>query len=1161
VNVDRRWWETSVVRGRVLAAGVVLLGAGCAVLALGSHLRSVVVKAASAPSARVAETVPGFLAQGTPSRESKVDPGQAHALFAGLPLVFEPNLGQGNLDPADARARFVARGAGYSLFLGAEGAILSTISHDEAKQKGRTGKGMVHSLEMKLAGANANPRLSGAEPLPGKSNYILGNDPAKWRTGVAQFARVRYEKVYPGIDLVFYGNQGRLEYDFQVAPGADPAQAEIEFTGAKQLAVEDGALVINSEGQSVRLEAPQVYQEIAGRKQSVEGRFVLRGANRAGFSVGAYDRSRELVIDPILNFSTYFGGSGDELSTSIAVDGSLNIYITGSTTSPNLPAAGGGVLQPALAGPQNVYVAKITPPLSSIPAALDYVTYLGGSGTDSPVGIEVDGAGDAFIAGTTSSPNFPTTTTAYQRVPETGSTGSTHVFVTELNPTATAPLNYSTYLSGNNTDTASGMTIDALGDVFVTGTTSSTDVPSFTDQFPASTLPQTLAYQNAPRAAIQFFVTKVYAHGAGVSSIAYSTYFGGAISQTNPPIANGGGIAVDTAGNMYFTGTTNFINSGTSPTDDFPILNAYQPCLDTPPATNVVNPPPCTNTTSALATDAFAVKMNPLGGQGQQLLWSTYLGGSSNDSSAGVALDTGAANVYVVGTTNSYDFVSPATVQTFASYQKCLNNSPLTTPGSTPACPTLTNPPSDAFVARLTNPTNQTGVPVNVALNYFSYLGGADDEAGTAITVDSAAGALITGWTQSPFTNAAGTFPLAPNPNPIQGSLNGPQDAFVARINTGAAVGQTTVASWANYFGGSGTDSGTGIALDVNQDTYLAGETNSTDLQVNKPLSTGAANSGGYDAFVTQLGTRVSLSVSGVLSLGSNQSYISAGNPATFTYTVTNNGPDLASNFSVTDDISTNITGIPITFQSASTSSGTCPTTVTTSTTVSCSIQQLNSGATVTVTFVLVPSANVSGKQATFNGGTVQVTGAGNVVYAQTSVSAQMSDFSMSVGPTSQTVAAAGDTATYNVQLTPDPLYTNNIALSCTNLPTSTTCAFAPSQSVSLQGQSGATVTLSITTTARPVTTTAFLVFPRLFLGLGLMLPGLAFLAGGQRRRKARGMLMALFLFGMLVFLPSCSHSNTPTPVSGTPAGNYTITVTAASGSDSKSQAINLVVP
>ena len=184
----------------------------------------------------------------------------------------------------------------------------------------------VDSLQMKLAGANPNATLAGADLLPGKSNYFLGNDPSKWRTGVPQFAKVRYENIYPGINLVFYGNQGRLEYDFQVAPGSDPAQAELEFNGAKKLELKDGALVIRNEGGSVQLQAPRVYQEIAGRQEPVEGSFILRGANRAGFAIGAYDHSRELVIDPVLSFSSYFGGSGDERATSVAVDGSFNTF-------------------------------------------------------------------------------------------------------------------------------------------------------------------------------------------------------------------------------------------------------------------------------------------------------------------------------------------------------------------------------------------------------------------------------------------------------------------------------------------------------------------------------------------------------------------------------------------------------------------------------------------------------------------------------------------------------------------------------------------------------------------------------------------------------------------------------------------------------------------
>ncbi len=1178
VNVDRRWWETSVVRGRVLAAGLVLLGAGCAVLGLGARSRQVAANAAP---------VPAMVDQGTLSLQRVSSPAsgeaqvRARSLFAGLPLAFEPNQGQGNLDPADTRAKFVARGSGYSLFLGSEGAILSLASPVHKNQHRAEGfenqqapaVTRIESIEMKLAGANPNASLAATDPMPGRSNYFIGNDPAKWRTSVPHFARVRYQNAYPGIDLIFYGNQGRLEYDFQVAPGADPAQAELEFNGAKGLELKDGALVIKSELENVRLEAPRVYQEIDGRQIPVDGRFVLRGAKRAGFAIGSYDRSRELIIDPILNFSTYFGGSGDEHSTWIAVDPSLNIYIAGSTTSTNLPVTT-GVVQTTLAGTQNIYVAKITPPLGNVVAALDYVTYLGGNGTDTPAGIAVDGRGDAFVAGTTSSTNFPTTATnAYQTTPYAGSTGTAHVFVSELNsgptPAAASQLLYSSYLSGNGTDLASGMTIDALGYVYITGTTTSDNTANAAAgiHFPASTIPNMEAFQQFSDAGTQFFVTKVNTLGSRATSVSYSTYFGGANYDTSSPVAIGGGIAVDTAGNAYFSGTTNFLYTGCSgcSSTDFPILNAYQPCLDTAPPTAIVNPPTCSNSTNPTAPDAFVAKLNLNTGTrpGQQLLWSTYAGGSENDSSTGIALDTGAANVYLVGTTNSSDFVASTTLTTFAPFQACLNNDPLTTAGvqcgQSPS-PTAAN---DAYVARLSNPTVTTGVPVNVALTYFSYLGGANDEAGLGITVDAASGALLTGWTQSPNTGVAGTFPVFPNPNSIQSTLNGTQDAFLARLNAAAVIGQTTTASWANYFGGTGIDSGTSVALDVNQNTYLAGETNSTDLRVQKPIPVGTTNSGGYDAFVAQFGTALSLSVQGVLTLGTNQTFISAGNQAQFTYTVTNNGPDLATGIIVSDDLSPTITGVPLTFVSASVSSGTCGG-ITTGSVVSCSLNSLQSGSTVTVTIVVVPTPNASGSQATFNGGTVQVMAQGNIVLAQTLVPATMSDFTMSVNPINQSVPFAGATATYQVQLTPHPLFQANIALSCTGQPTATSCNFTPSNSITLQSISGATATLSIPTTARPILNPTGSLFIRRFYVAWLMIPALMLgigIGGGRRRRRIAGILTLLSILVLLTLVPACSQAVTQAPVAGTPAGNYTITLTAASGSDSKSQTITLTVP
>jgi hypothetical protein len=756
---------------------------------------------------------------------------------------------------------------------------------------------------------------------------------------------------------------------------------------------------------------------------------------------------------------------------------------------------------------------------------------------------------------------------------------------------------YSSYLSGNGTDVATGMTIDAQSHLYVTGTTTSIETSS-SQQFPASNLPIAVPFQTTSHASAgtpQFFVTKVNPNAFGIASIAYSTYFGGGTSN-GTAVVTGGGIAVDTNQNVYFTGTTNFTYTGTSSATDFPILNAYQPCLNVPPTTTIVPPQICTPSSSG-NPDAFVAKLNtsPNVGQGQQLVWSTYLGGSGNDSGAGVAVDSGAVNVYVVGTTNSPDFVAQGFIKSFASYQACLNNNPITPPSGTPpspGCPTqvTTAQPNDAFVARITNPTTSTGTAVEVALGYFSYLGGANDEAGTAITVDTNSGAVITGSTNSPssftlnstgYQPNAGSFPVFPYPSSIQSVLNNsqpqcsttpcPSDAFVARLNTGATVGQTTTASWVTYFGGGGTDLGTGVALDINQDTYLAGETNSTNLQVIKaeqacldnpvsPTGTACSAATATDSFLAQLGTAVSLSITGVLNLGTGQQYISAGNPATFTYTVTNNGPDLATNIAILANFSQ--TGVPINNVSATISAGTCGAGGS-NTNISCGPITLQSGSTATVTITLTPSTppnNTSTNSISFNGGTVMAVATGNIVLAQTSVSAQMSDFTMTVSPSNQAIPVAGDTATYAVQLTPRPAYGSSITVSCAGLPPASSC---PSQTVTLSNTSGASVAMNVTTTARPVTSPAASLFTRRFYAFWLMVPGMALvgIGGNRRRRRIFGFLTLSTLFTLVLLIPACSSSKQTTPPSGTPAGNYPITMTAAAGSDSKTQTVLLTVP
>jgi len=1179
---------------RVLAGVVALLGAGGLLLGKSRMVHSQIAYGGgpvfgpegalplSQPvSARASSDEP------LPAREAAEI--KAHSLMAGLPLMFEPNQGQANLDASDPRVKFIARGAGYVLALGSEGAIVTVRARRSSQASGFRSlePAQFQTVRMRLAGANAHARIDAIDALPSKSNYLLGNDPAKWRRGVPQFARVRYQDIYPGINLVFYGNQGHLEHDFQVAPGADPSQAQLQFDGAERLELDNGALRIRLRDGELRLEAPRVYQRVDGREQTVSAHYVLRGTNRASFAVGPYDRTRELVIDPVLNFSSYFGGSGDELATSVAIDGAGFIYLTGSTDSTLLPTAGTSIFQTSLKSTPpaaNLYIVKLFPTNVD---PLVYVTYLGGTGSDTPApfgGIAVDGAGDAYVAGTTTSTDFPTTTTAYQTTPI--SSGQ-HVFVAELNTTASA-LNYSSYLSGNGTESASGMTIDTAADIYVTGTTSSSNTANPTGtpptQFPASGIPAAQAYQGSSKGgALQFFVTKVDTAGVGVASIAYSTYFGGGsftgsglvpCSSISPGstvsglVACGGGIAVDTNLNIYFSGTTNFLYTGQDSGTDFPILNAYEYCLDSlPPATYTYAPTCIYNSGSPApsATDAFVAKLtNPNGVGvlvGQQLQWSTYLGGSANDFGNGIAIDPGAANVYLVGTTNSTDFVTHLPTVT-GQFQ------------STPGCASCGL--NDAFVARFPNLT-PTSTTLSLALAYFSYLGGSGNDAGLAIVADNTNGALVTGYTLS------ADFPFYPPTGAIQSQLcptvpgcpNGTQqDAFEARLNTVVPPGANNkTGSYATYFGGGTSDTsgvmattqGSGIALDSNQNVYFAGSTNTTDLQetvTTPPLNT---NQGGYDAFVTQLRAAPAVSIYGVATLGTNQTFFPAGNPATFTYTITNNGQDPAYNLIVIDNLqpANSNSNVTVTFDSASSTAGSCGT-VTTNGSVSCTIGSLQPGSIATVTFVITPMANNSGTPAGFTGGQVSVIGQNNITLAVTEVPAQMSDFGITAFPSNVSVAA-GQTATYQVQLTPHPVFGTNVSLSCTGVPTSASCNFTPNNSISLQGSSPASATLNLTTTAQTIITASSKSEWRRFYGVFLGVPGLALVGigfGGDRRRRWRltGLFLALLVMAQLLSLPGCSTIQTQPPPTGTPSGQYQITLTATSGSDTKNIPIQLTV-
>ena len=499
-------------------------------------------------------------------------------------LFFEENRGQ-----ASPENRFLARGRGYSLALGSEGNRLA-FRH--------AGKHAV--LTTKLVGANPAPAIHGEDKQNAKVHYLRAHQPL---TNIPTYARVRYERIYPGIDLVYYGNQQELEYDFVVKPGADPGAIALHFEGSDHTSVDsEGNLVLRLNQSRVLQRKPIVYQDRSGVRKTIQGSYRLISPDTVAFDVGPYDRKAALVIDPILSYSTILGGStGDDDARAIAADSAGNIYITGSTTSTDFPTAGpiqanSGSQDPA-AGLNDAFVTKLNPSGT----ALVYSTYLGGSNDDNSNAIAVDSAGNAIIVGSTASTSdFPTTTVALRRTCNVGPNGSClNAFVAKLNA-AGSSLVYSTYLGGTGDDQALGVAVDSAGNAYVTGKTTSTNFP-------------TTSGASSTDSSSGGFVSKLGPSGV----LVYSTYFGAGTGAAEPK-----GIAVDSAGSAYVTGAT--ASSSTS------------------------------------GTDVFIAKLNP---SGTTVLFTQYIRGAKDDSGNAVVVDS-SGNAYVAGKTSSINFTTtPGVVQ------------------------------------------------------------------------------------------------------------------------------------------------------------------------------------------------------------------------------------------------------------------------------------------------------------------------------------------------------------------------------------------------------------------------------------------------------------------------------------------------------------------
>lgn len=766
------------------------------------------------------------------------------AAYGRLPLSFEENTGQ-----TAQEVRYVSHGSGYELFLTSQEAVLAlrpNVQRDlsplhraaflrairEAPQAGQMTVIRVH-----LERANPEPQITGIDRLPTKVNYFIGNDPQKWHTDVPSYARVKYAGIYPGVDVVFYGNQRRLEYDFVVAPGADPKAITLNVDGARKMQINaQGDLVLSVSGGEVELRRPVVYQHVNGEWREIAGRYVMAGNHHVTFAVGSYDPSEPLILDPVLSYSTYLGGSSDDSGMAIAVDTAGDAFIAGQTLSTDFPTGThGAVVNPPSTNSGASFVAELNPAGTQ----LLYSTYLAGTTTnagDSAFGIAVDPSGKAYVTGSTFATNFPTTSNALKTGPLAVNPNGT-AFVTKLDPTASgsSSLVYSTYLGGTGGDFGNAVAADAAGNAYIAGITSSVDFPTMN------------AFQSAPKNAFgTAFLTRIDTTKSDGASLIYSTYLGGtAANEPNPSTNAPGygeqafGVAADSSFNAYLVGTTTSTDSSFITT-----ANAYQ---SAPPSGN-------------LLAAAFLSRIDTTKSAAASLIYSTYLAGSTEDQGFAIAL--GPNNVaYATGTTNSVDF--PHTAGAFQTIGAA----------------------SGKTFASLVDTTKS----LTPSLTYSTILGGSGGDTGFGIGTDTQGHAYVAG------TTASTDFPLTTGSVVPTFPAGATGIGFISKLNPGGMGAKDLF--YSTYFGGSGSatapDQIFALALDSSTppNAYVTGQTFSSATSATPfPVFPPAAASppafqtslkGTSDAFAAKLAvTNFTVTAPAIAT-------VTAGKTVTFTVTVT----------------------------------------------------------------------------------------------------------------------------------------------------------------------------------------------------------------------------------------------------------------------------------
>lgn len=1141
--------------------------------------------------------------------------------YAKLPLSFEENLGQ-----SAREVRYLSHGSGYELFLTPQEAVVSLsepIRLDPrhrfatilALRKARLARqgGQLTAIRLRFDGANPQPRIQGLDQMPAKVNYFFGNEPKKWRTGIPTYGRVQYTEIYPGIDLVFYGNQRRLEYDFTVAPGADPGAIQFTVQGTRKLRINsNGDLLLSAGKGNIEFQKPVVYQVVGGKRREVAGRYEVVANHRVRFVVGNYDRSQPLILDPVLNYSTYLGGSSDDDSSAIAVDSNKNVIVAGTTFSTDFPSPAGvnGFQKEPVAANTGGANAAFVSELDPTGTTLKYSTYLAGSAPfEFAFGVDVDTTGKIYVTGTTVSTDYPTASVVTPfRASSAGNVNGTS-FITKLDPTVdgASSLLYSSYLGGTNGtptigDEGLGVAADqsTAGVVYVTGYTDS-NAGALTD---ATSFPVVGGFQTtlgSPSG--NAFLSKLDTTVSGTASLLYSTYFGGnAANYSGPPpiVADfGSGVVADSSGSAYVSGVTFSTNLATT-------ANAIQ-------LTNPVG-------TAAGVNTAFVGRVDTTQTGASSLGYLTYLGGTGPDFGDAIAL--GSNNVaYVTGKTKSLNF--PTTTGAFSTTGNAAGpafvtivdtRAPLPTPPATQVSPLYStflggsggdngfgirvDANGNAYVGGVTSSADFpiTPGPFQPALAsgaagdgfvselspkgngkadllYSTYFGGSGSTTGgpdslEGIALDSSNNVYITGQT---FSMAA--FPVFPSPGAFQSSLNGPSDGYVAKLTLTPTM---TVAPTSLNFGVQPA-----TVTSAPQTVTLTNNTSGAIPFANSDLSFSGSNPADFASPSNTCGASIAAGVSCTVSVTFTPS-TTAGESATLVITVmiTEGGVTTSQAFDValsgtgsaaTPGVGLSPTSLAFGGQLLTTTSAAKTVTLTNTGTAALTINSIAASGDFAETSTGASACPIS--PATLAAGancTISVTFAPTAVGARNgtltitdnaggsphTVPLSGTGWDFTVTAATSVPVQSGKSATFNITMTPLGGFNQAVALACTGAPMKSSCTVAPTSVTASDGVTAQTATATFTAHAMtPLlhpTTPAPPLSWRQIVPVMLAIFLLMMLFTARRLRTRLGMVTVILI---LAALAGCSGSS-----NGTKTGSYSISITGTSGSVTKTAAVTITV-